>query len=197
MARFIVLEGIDGSGKSSIARALPERLGDPDIVLTEEPTKTWLGDAVRRSHVERTSPLTEAFLFMADRVAHTEEIGRWLEEDRTVISDRYYHSTIAYQGAALEEKPVPDPVAWLLDMNRKIALEPDLVILFDVDPELALSRLNDRDELSKFEKLEFLRKVASNYRRLADMCENIVIVDSSRPIGAVLDEVVRRVRDNV
>ena len=67
--RFITFEGIDGSGKSCVAEAVVNNLQDKglDIVLTTEPTRTWLGDAVKRSYTERVSVFTEAMLFMADR----------------------------------------------------------------------------------------------------------------------------------
>jgi len=58
MGRFIVFEGIDGSGKSSITKAIASKLGSSDVVMTGEPTDTWLGDAVRRSHKEEVDPLT-------------------------------------------------------------------------------------------------------------------------------------------
>jgi len=192
MARFIVFEGIDGSGKTSVAKAIASRLISENAVLTGEPTKTWLGEAVRRSHAERTDAFTEAFLFLADRTEHTESIRRWLEEGRTVVSDRYFHSTIAYQAAALEEKVRFDPFEWLIEENRKISIEPDIVFLLRVDPETALRRVNARGSLSKFERLDFLRRVASNYDRLSKMYDNIVVVPSDGPLDSVIADVVQR-----
>jgi len=192
MGRFIVFEGIDGSGKSSITKAIASKLGNSDVVMTGEPTDTWLGDAVRRSHKEEADPLTEAFLFLADRVAHTEAIKRWIAEGKTVLCDRYYHSTVAYQGAAMEGKIDFDVIDWLLGINLKVALEPDAVFLFKVDPETALKRVTSRGKLSKFERLEFLTKVAANYERLAKMRKNIIVVDSNGPLDKVIDEVMRR-----
>jgi len=197
MGKFIVFEGIDGSGKSSVTLAIPSRLKHTDLVVTEEPTTTWIGDAVRRSHKEKSDPLTEAFLFLADRVAHTDRIRSWLKEGKTVICDRYYHSTVAYQGAALEGKVEFDPVEWLLDINLRISLEPDIVFLFRIDPKTALTRVNNRGKPSKFEKLDFLTKVAANYDRLAKMRKNVVVIDSSRPLEAVIDDVVARINGNV
>jgi dTMP kinase len=192
MARFIVFEGIDGSGKSSVAKAVASRLEREKAVLTEEPTKTWLGEAVRRSHAEKTDPFTEAFLFLADRATHTEALRKWLADGKTVVCDRYFHSTVAYQGAALEGKVDYDPFDWLLDANLKISLQPDIVFLFKVDPEIALQRVNARGSLSKFEKLDFLRKVASNYDKFPKMFKNIVVIDSNRPLDSVIADVMRR-----
>lgn len=197
MSKFIVLEGIDGSGKSSVKKALPERLQLENLVLTEEPTDTWLGDAVKRSHREKVNPFTEAFLFIADRAAHSEQIQAWLGQGKTVFSDRYYHSTVAYQGAALEGKVDFDPVPWLLSINRKVSVEPDLVFLFRINPKIALSRLKDRNELSKFEQIGFLEKVAANYDRLTELCRNVIVIDASRPFEEVILEVMSNLYGNI
>lgn len=197
MPKFVVLEGIDGSGKSRVKKALSERLQLESIVLTEEPTNTWLGDAVRRSHREGVNPFTEAFLFIADRAAHSDQIRIWLEQGKSVISDRYYHSTVAYQSAALEGKVDFDPVPWLLSINRKVSVEPDMVFLLKIDPRIALSRLKNRNELSKFERIEFLEKVSANYDRLTELCRNIVVIDAARPFEEVVLEVMSNLYGNI
>lgn len=194
MARFIVFEGIDGSGKSSVVHSIRSQLNRRDFLFTEEPTKSWLGDAVRRSHSEEEDALTEAFLFMADRASHNLKISQWLSEEKNVICDRYYHSTVAYQGAALEGKVDFDPFEFLFDINRQISIEPDLVFFFEVDPAVAIERVNRRKALSKFEELEFLRKVARNYSRMAKICNNVVVIDSSGPLQTVIDDVMGRLQ---
>lgn len=197
MPKFVVLEGIDGSGKSRVKKALSERLQLENIILTEEPTNTWLGDAVRRSHKERVNPFTEALLFIADRAAHSDQIRIWLEQGKSVISDRYYHSTVAYQSAALERRVDFDPVPWLLSINRKVSVEPDMVFLLRIDPRIALSRLKNRNELSKFERIEFLEKVSANYDRLTELCRNMVVIDASRPFEEVVLEVMSNLYGNI
>lgn len=192
MARFIVFEGIDGSGKSSVAKAVVGKLSGENAILTGEPTKTWLGEAVRRSHEERVDAVTEAFLFLADRTAHTASIRRWLSEGKTVVCDRYFHSTVAYQAAALEGKVKFDPFEWLLEENLRISLDPDVVFFLRVNPEVALRRVNARGSLSKFERLDFLRKVALNYDRLSKMYDNIIVVPSDGPVDSVIADVVQR-----
>lgn len=189
MTRFIVFEGIDGSGKSTVAQACLPLLGEGKAVLTEEPTKSWLGDAVRKSHQMRENPVTEAFLFMADRASHSEKISKWLSEGLSVVCDRYYHSTVAYQSAAMVDMFDSDPLEWLLEINRRISIEPDLVFLLDIDPQVALARVNSRGEQSKFEKLDFLEKVANNYRRLAQASKNISVIDASRSLSEVVSEI--------
>ena len=80
---FIVFEGIDGSGKTTIARSIAEGLEKEGkrVYLTEEPTKTWLGEAVRRGIEEEKNPYTQALLFFADRAEHVREIKRKLGKD--------------------------------------------------------------------------------------------------------------------
>jgi len=189
MTQFIVFEGIDGSGKSTVARAIASLLGEGSAVLTEEPTKSWLGNAVRKSHQMRENPVTEAFLFMADRASHNEKIKKWLSDGLSVVCDRYYHSTVAYQSAAIADRDDSDPFDWLLEINQRISIEPDLVFLLDIDPKTALARVNRRGEQSKFEKLEFLEKVAQNYQRLASASKTILIIDASRSLGDVVSEI--------
>jgi len=192
MPRFIVFEGIDGSGKSTVAHACLPLLGEVGAVLTEEPTKSWLGDAVRKAHQMRENPVTEAFLFMADRASHNEKIRKWLSEGLSVVCDRYYHSTVAYQSAAIADMDDSDSFEWLLEINRRISIEPDLVFLLDIDPETAIDRVNRRGEQSKFEKLAFLEKVADNYRRLARSSKNIQVIDASDALNEVVSEISRR-----
>jgi dTMP kinase len=88
---FVVLEGIDGSGKSSVARSLFEILNREmpgRVVLTAEPTETWLGDCVLRANKENLSGTAEALLFVADRTEHSLRIDEWLKEGKVVLCDR-------------------------------------------------------------------------------------------------------------
>jgi dTMP kinase len=168
---FITFEGIDGSGKTTAATEVCRKLGaiGHSVKLTCEPTKTWLGDAVKRSHKEKISPFTEAFLFMADRATHTDQIKRWLAEYDIVISDRYCDSTFAYQGAALLLlfKKKYASVDWLMQISERFIQIPRLTFLFVIDPQIGLERINYRNELSKFEREEFLARVQENYIYIA------------------------------
>jgi len=179
--RFITLEGIDGSGKTTIARRIARELRKRGVrvVLTTEPTRTWLGDAVKKSYDDDVGPLAETFLFLADRARHTADIRKWLESGATVISDRYADSTYAYQGARLEGV-VREPMRWLASVSAPAVLEPDLTILLDVSPALGLRRIAGRRRKVRFETLRFLTKVAENYRKLA-RSRRFVRIEGSRP----------------
>lgn len=190
MSGFVVLEGIDGCGKSSVARLLSERLGTR-AVLTREPTNSWIGQAVRKGDSRIVSPYTDALLFMADRAEHTEYISKLLKKRKTVICDRYYHSTVAYQAAYLEDLFEGDAFRWLLEANLRISIHPDLTVFLMIPPELGLRRIMGRSKLSRFERLSFLTKVNRNYIRLARLDPSIVKLDGSGELESIVEEVLR------
>jgi dTMP kinase len=186
MAGLVVIEGIDGCGKSTVAKMLVSRLGKR-AVLTREPTDSWIGKAVRRGDRKQVSPYTDALLFMADRAEHTVEIRRLIRAGKLVVSDRYYHSTVAYQAAFLEKAYPGDAFKWLLEANLRISLKPDLTIFLDIPPSLGLERARGRGEFSRFERLDFLKKVRSNYKRLSEADRSIVEVDGTQPVAEVVE----------
>ena len=194
MSGFVVLEGIDGCGKSSVSRLLVKKIG-PRAKLTMEPTDSWIGQAVRKGDRRQMSPYTDALLFMADRAQHTEEIGRLVMKGRLVVSDRYYHSTVAYQAACLKGIFDGDPFKWLLESNLKISMHPDLTVILDIPPELGLKRISGRDKLSRFEKLSFLKQVRANYLKLARLDPSIVRMDASGSLDSVAETVHELVRE--
>jgi dTMP kinase len=188
--RFVTFEGIDGSGKTTVVHRIePElRKRGYTVVLTSEPTRTWLGDAVRQSYDDDVGPLAETFLFLADRAAHTDRIRGWLRSGAIVLSDRYADSTYAYQGARLEGV-VKDPIRWLQRVSAPAVVEPDLTILLEVPPRLGLRRIADRKRKVRFEKQGFLTRVAKNYERLA-RSPRFARVDASRPAAQVAREAI-------
>jgi dTMP kinase len=192
MAGFVVIEGIDGSGKSTVARLVVERLGRR-AVLTREPTQSWIGRAVHRGDKHKVSPYTDALLFMADRAQHTEEISKLVKRGKVVVSDRYYHSTVAYQAAALNDIFPGDAFKWLLDANLGFSIHPDLTVLLHIPPELGLRRVAKRGKYSRFEQLEFLKMVSNNYARIARTDRTIVKVDGTQDLESVVDQVVNLV----
>lgn len=194
MAGFIVIEGIDGCGKSTVAQKVAEALGDR-AVLTREPTDSWIGRAVRRGEEAEVSPYLEALLFMADRAQHTQEIADLVRRGRLVVCDRYYHSTVAYQTAYLRRRSLGDQFDWLLDANTRISLHPDLTFVLLLEPKAALERVSSRGGCSRFEDLEFLEEVQENYLRLAGLDESIVKVDASMAPEDVAEEILRRVSE--
>ncbi len=161
MSNFIVLEGIDGSGKSSVAESFKN--DHKDVYLTKEPTETDIGNFAQKIAHEKTPAYLDLFLYLADRVEHIEDIKSVLDEEKPVLCDRYWGSTAAYQAANGEIN-----LQYVEDVQRPFVLEPDLTVLFDLDPQVSLERITDREKKSKYERTEFLKKVRNNYLKLAD-----------------------------
>jgi len=171
---FLSFEGADGSGKSTQARRLAERLKNEgrDVVLTREPGGSKGAEEIRRLLVEgdpgRWSPETEILLFTAARRDHLERtILPALRKGMIVISDRFADSTRVYQGAA--RASLRETVDALHSMM--INQEPDLTLVFDIEPEQGLERgLARHSGEDRFEDLgaEFQQKLRAGYLSLLD-----------------------------
>ncbi len=171
MGLFVTFEGGEGCGKSTQARILWNKLGQQGIpaVLTREPGGTSLGAEIRKSlkRVRQTSisPEAELLLFAASRAQLTAEVLRpALEEGKTVVCDRFTHSTLAYQGygrgLALD---TIKSVNSLATQN----LKPDIVILLDLPPEEGLSRKANLKDVFELQDLSFHRRVREGYLEAA------------------------------
>lgn len=184
---LVTLEGIDGSGKTTVWEALHERY--PDAVFTREPTAdSWYGDAVARSLADdEADPLAELFLYTADHAAHLSRTVRpALDAGELVISDRYSDSRYAYQGAALDGV-VKRPMEYVRGVHQPWTRPPDLTIYLDVDPETGAARSG---ATNKFEQAGYLAAVHANYEQLIDYePERFVRVDASAAPEDVLDGV--------
>jgi len=180
---LITLEGIDGSGKTTVWRALRddhEMLGDDrDTVFTREPTDSWYGDAVQRSiGTDAADPMAELFLYMADHADHLDRVIRpALDRGDVVVSDRYVDSRVAYQSVTLADR-LDRPAEWIADLHDPWSRRPDLTIYLDIDPETALDRC---DEANKFERRDHLDAVATAYEdRIARDPERFVRIDATQ-----------------
>jgi dTMP kinase len=183
---LVTLEGLDGSGKTTVHEALSHT--HPDAVFTREPTDSWYGGAVERSIADDgADPLAELFLYTADHADHLSRVIRpALSSGRLVISDRYSDSRYAYQGAALEGV-VDRPVEYVRDVHAPWTRPPDLTLYLDVDPETAAARSG---ATNKFEQSAYLESVRENYERLIGAeSERFVRIDATRSPGDVLDRV--------
>ena len=187
---FVTFEGIDGAGKTTVSRLVAESLRAKGhrVHLTTEPTKSWLGDAVRRAYDDDVGAVAESFLFLADRAAHLTEIRAHLQKRELVLCDRYADSTYAYQGARLEGL-MNDPIRFLQRASEPWALRPDVTILLRIPAELARKRIEGRPRLIRFEDLAFLKKVAANYDRLARSRRFVVIDGARSPEAVTLDAI--------
>ena len=153
---FIALEGIDGSGTTTHTRLLGKWLANKgwEVMQTHEPTNYRIGRLLREILRDAAvPPAVDALLFAADRVDHTiRRIQPALDQGKIVITDRYIESSVAYQSSSGLQKE------WVLALNQ-FALQPNLTILLDIPPEVALRRKKKPKPREKFEKVAFLTKV--------------------------------------
>ncbi|MGN6393918.1 MAG: dTMP kinase [Mucilaginibacter sp.] len=170
---FIAFEGIDGSGKSTQVRLLKDRLeaNGHKVYTTCEPTDAPPGKMIRDifNHRIDGDHRTIAALFVADRLHHilnkTDGMLKMLEEGYTVITDRYYFSSYAYQSPHIDQN-------WVIQANSLAAglLRPDLNIYIDISPEISIERLNKgRTSIELYETLDNLRLVRNKYLELIDV----------------------------
>jgi len=201
---FVVMEGIDGAGKSTQAKLLAkwfEKKGY-EVILTKEPTDTAFGKLIRKLVLTggkegiidgaRISHEAEALLFAADRAEHVHKLIKpSLESGKVVISDRYFYSSLAYQWARGLD------LQWLIDLNR-FAVRPDLAILLDLPVKESMRRINGRSIKTEFDKIvELQRKVRENYLKLAEMFPEMRIVNAQNSIEDVHRDIVSLVEQEL
>jgi dTMP kinase len=185
---FIVIEGLDGSGKTTQAKLLTKKLRkNHNAICTAEPSHGKTGAFIRKSclYGEKRLPTeAEALLFAADRIEHIQnEVAPALEEGKLVICDRYVYSSLAYQGGAGLS------LDWIKTINAR-ALQPDFSIFIDVAPERVLERLKRRK--SVMETLETQKKVRDVYLKYVGKGE-LLRVDGDKPKKDVADALYARV----
>jgi len=196
--RFIVVEGIDGSGKSTMAGHVANdlRARGREVLRTREPGGTPISEQIRALLLDPKNsamvPFAELFLFMASRAQLVDEVIRpSLAKGVDVICDRYYYSTAAYQGAA--GKVGIDTVLTVAEKIAKFQ-KPDLVVLLDLNPGVARSRDGIRDDRVELKGLEYQKKVRAGFLKMARRDKKrIKVVDASRPPEAVFADIQKAV----
>lgn len=193
--KFIVFEGIDGSGKSTQIELLSKRMKEKGIpyYTTMEPTEGPIGALIRQVLTGRISMDNKviAALFAADRLDHLlndqNGIAGKIESGMHVICDRYYLSSYAYNGVDM-------PVEWVIAANEQSSriLKPTVHVFIDVEPDTALERIaRNRQHIELFEKKSRLEKVRQNYFALFETLkdEKVVVVDGNRPPEQIAEDV--------
>lgn len=187
---FLTLEGLDGAGTTSQATRLARRLeaAGHGVVATAEPSTGPLGTLIRQAlrgrlvqrSGERVLPDALALLFASDRVDHVGDVVvPALERGNVVISDRYVHSSLAYQGAECD-------MEWVAQINAKARVA-DLTVFLSVPVEECLRRIGVRGEDAElFERLDVLEAVAARYEQAFSLRdERVVRIDGTQSMDAV------------
>ena len=193
--KFIVIDGMDGAGKTTQVMKIIEYLFKKDkrnhIVLTREPYASEFGLEIRKLLAESTDPMQNgprmAELYVNDRKIHVEKIiTPSLARGMHVLCDRYKYSTLAYQqtqGIPLQE---------LMDLHKGMPV-PDLAFIFELPAQIAVERLtkDSRKRIEVFERVEFQEKLRHNYLALKEQLpnENIVIIDASKSVDEVFSQI--------
>lgn len=183
--KLIVIEGIDGAGKTTISKALYETLKKRGIncIFSSEPTSSPFGKEIKTALTKKESNSQKLrFLFLKDRMWHVKNIiVPALEEGKTLILDRYYLSTLAYQSSQ------GLPFKELLIENETVAPIPDLIIYLDIPLEVAFKRIANREKkLTIFEKRGFLERVTETYQRCLKLFNHLVI-DATKSVEENLE----------
>lgn len=196
--RFVVFEGIEGSGKSFQAnefyRALLEK-GEDSVLTTQPWTDDKIGELIREELKDKSAPIsvrTLQLLFVANRSNHVEKlIEPSMEKGRTVISDRYWMSTVAYGGAFANDQK--SDLNYYLKVNE-IFPRPDVVFYIDVDPEIAYKRMAERKSTTeRFDKIESLKLLHQKYSELEKLYEGLwVNIDGNQEKEKVSKDIMEK-----
>lgn len=183
MAKLIAFEGIDGSGKTTQAGILFQRL--PDSVLLREPGHTPLGEIVREILLDphhQMTPLSELLFFMVSRAQlYHQVIKPALQQNKNIILDRYRLSSIAYQGYG---RGININLINQLNNQATENRKPDITFLIDVPPEIAMTRKYAADRIEQ-ETLDFYHRVRQGFLETAADDPTIIVVNGQLPIKTI------------
>ena len=199
-AIFIVLDGMDGSGKSEMMKLLYDYLSKNNkynILMTREPSNSKYGKEIRDILANESDPNINSDkmleLFIKDREEHLKNtIVPFLNksnghEANIVISDRYYYSTIAFQATQGLD------IKMLVELNKEF-LKPDIAFIFDIKPDIALERIKTRKK-EKFEQIGFMNKLREKFLELPKFLnDNIKIIDASKDMNEVFENMREEVK---
>lgn len=190
---LIVFEGIDGAGKSTQAHLLLKELNSKRIeaIYLREPSDSKWGRQIKEKALQAGSltPEEELLLFQKDRKENVRNnIKPALQKKNVVILDRYYYSTIAYQGAkGISEQRIRE-------MNESFVVQPDLVFILDIDEKKGLKRISNRKKKDMlFESPEYLENVRRRFKSFNG--DNIIHVDATMPVAEIGMKIKRIVID--
>jgi len=197
--RLIAIEGLDGSGKTSVAHALEKKLTNNNysVVLTKEPGGTELGAMLREilhTKKQNVCDTAEFLLFAADRAQHFQQLViPALKAGKIVIADRLADSSLAYQGygRGLDRSMIQSINQWAMQQ-----VTPDVTLYLRIDPTTALNRVRRRQEaLTSFEQeaRDFWMRVVDGYEKIFVGRKNLVVVDALLPLQELAEQAAQQV----
>lgn len=198
--KFIVFEGIDGSGKTTQAQILFETLKKQgkEVVLTKSPTDEKIGKFIRQilSGEEKVSPIALQYLFVADRADHVAQTEKWLSKGIAVISDRYFWSSVAY-GIADMKRPVDVLLsAYSILSSYYQFVVPDITFYLDIPVDVGVKRVANKKMLEIYENKKMLETVKDTYDLLlARFPEEFTILDGTKKMDEVEKDVIEKVKN--
>lgn len=191
LAKFVVIEGLEGAGKSTAVATVLSWLqaNGADVVQTREPGGTPLAEQIRTMvkavQDEAIAPETELLLMYAARSQLLANVIRpALARGQWILADRHDLSSRAYQGGGRQI------ASEIIDQIRAVVVKdtrPDLTLYLDIDPEIGLKRALARGELDRIEqeKLDFFKRTRQKYLEIAESDSSIVVIDASQPLAEV------------
>jgi dTMP kinase len=200
-SHFIVFEGPEGAGKSTQIQHLVSKLRETfEVVQTREPGGTPAADAIRKVILDPNftiSPLTEFLLYSASRAQHVEEVIKpALEQNKTVVCDRFFGASVAYQGygRGLE-------LPFIYDLTKRVTqgITPNLVLLLDIDSKVGMERIAQRGQKDRLElaDLSFHQKVREGFLAQAKENANWVIINAQQEEAKVTSEIWQAVQKHL
>lgn len=190
--RFIVVEGLEGAGKTTAMKTIKRLLTslDIDVITTREPGGTFVGEAIR--HIIKETPITESLdaraellLFYAARVQLLEQIIKpSLSKGLWILADRFELSSFAYQGSG---RKLDESLLKTLSLTCVSDCQPDIVVYLDITPQEGLSRAVKRGKLDRIEQesLSFFSDVHAGYHKYLKMLNNVIMINASQPLASV------------
>ena len=196
MGRFIVVEGLEGAGKSTALNIIKQilTLYVPELVITREPGGTRVGEVAReliKASVpeEPLDPRAELLLFYAARVQLIERVIRpAIDRGAWVLADRFELSTLAYQGGG---RKLSSTMIEHLSAFCIVDMKPDLTIFLDITPEQGMQRVVARGKVDRIEQesMVFFNDVYESYQQHIKTMNNVVVIDASKPLHVVTEAI--------
>ncbi len=198
--RFISFEGIEGSGKSTQAKKLHDFLLSKNIttIYTREPGGTKTCEKIRAILIDETienlDPKTELLLNFASRIEHVEKLIKpSIADNKTVICDRFFDSSFAYQGFGFGiDQNIIEKIKNIAIAN----LQPDITFLIDIEVDQAFNRIKERSTNNRYEKLnrDFHQKVRNGFLELAKKNSRIRIIDGNKNSDLVFQDIITQLQ---